>query len=96
MAETSHAINAVKFRLGRVAKDWGELAAILRQAAAEPDYGGPDLDVIERIENDIAAVKSAVRNWALDFALQHPPTRVLRDRQRAAVLQAISAAGGRR
>jgi hypothetical protein len=26
----------VKLRLGRVAKDWGELAAILRQAAAEP------------------------------------------------------------
>jgi hypothetical protein len=61
----SHVINAARFRLNRVEKDWDELAAILRQAAAEPGYCGPDLEVVERVEDDIAGVKSAADKWVL-------------------------------
>jgi hypothetical protein len=49
-SSTSHTINAARFRLGRVQKDWGEIAAILRQEAAEADYAGPCLAAIERLQ----------------------------------------------
>jgi hypothetical protein len=92
-SSTSHTINAARFRLGRVRKDWGEIAALLRQAAAQPDYAGPDLKVIERIEGDIAAVKLAIRDWVLNMALQDIPARRLHDRE--AILQEISVAARR-
>jgi hypothetical protein len=78
MAKSSTSINAVKFRLGRVAKDWGELAAILRQAAAEPGYCGPDVEPVERVAGDLAVVRSAVHNWVLDEALRRRPRPGLR------------------
>jgi hypothetical protein len=72
MAKTStiHSFNAAKFRLGRVAKDWGELEAILRQAAAEPGYGGPAIDVVEQVGANIARIRIAVRDWPLNMALR--------------------------
>jgi hypothetical protein len=92
-SSTRHTINAARFRLVRVAKDWRELAAILGQAAAEADYGGPDIEVVERIEGDIAAVKLAIRDWVLHMALQDVPARRLHDRE--AILQEISEAARR-
>jgi hypothetical protein len=76
MAKSSISINAVKFRLGRVAKDWGELAAILRQAAAEPGYCGPDVEPVELVAGDLAVVRSAGRPRP---GLRGPAARVVRE-----------------
>jgi hypothetical protein len=91
MATPRHPVNAVQFRLGRIQRDWHDITAILREAAADPGYAGPDIDVLEKIEEVIAGVRVGVRNWILAGG---PPRRTpqLRGRERAAVLHAISEA----
>jgi hypothetical protein len=88
--------NAVKFRLGRVAKDWGELAAILRGEADKPSYAGPDIEVVERVGGIIATINSAVSDWAFDQAQQRPRVRKLSGRRRAEILQVIGQAAAER
>jgi hypothetical protein len=95
MATSRHPVNAVRFRLGRVQRDWHDITAILREAAADPSYAGPDIEVLEKIDEVIAGVRVAVRNWILAGG---PPRRTpqLRGRERAAALQAIRQAAAER
>jgi hypothetical protein len=88
MATPRHPVNAVQFRLGRIQRDWHDITAILRAAAADPGYSGPDIEAVEKLEEIIAQVRAGVRNWILAGG---PPRRnpPLRGRERAVVLQAI-------
>jgi hypothetical protein len=67
---TAHFYNAAKFRLGRVAKDWGELEAILREASSRPNYAGPSIETIKQLGADIAKVRTAVRDWPVNMTLR--------------------------
>jgi hypothetical protein len=42
----------------------------VRQAAAEPGYGGPAIDVVEQVGANIARIRIAVRDWPLNMALR--------------------------
>jgi hypothetical protein len=88
MAKKS-SINAVKFRLGRVAKDWDEITAILRREAGEPNYAGPDIEVVERTGGIIAVIRERVSDWAFDYIQRRPRTRKLGGPRRDEILKAI-------
>ena len=94
MATARHPVNAVRFRLSRVQRDWRDLVAILRAAAGEPGYAGPDIDVLEKIEEVIAGVKIGVRDWILAGGSQRRPAPARR--ARAAVVHAIRQAAAER
>jgi hypothetical protein len=85
-----HAINAVKFRIGRVDKDWRELAAIVRLAADKPGYAGPGVELADQIAGDITRFKEAVSHWMLAEMLRQTSAKKLRGSWRAEILEAIS------
>ena len=65
MATARHPVNAVRFRLSRVQRDWRDLVAILREAAGDADYAGPDIEALEKIGEVLAGVRAGVRDWIL-------------------------------
>jgi hypothetical protein len=94
MATSRHPVNAVRFRLSRVQRDWRDIVAILREAPGEPGYAGPDIDVLEKIEDVIAGVRVRVRDWILAGGSRRRPAPARRGR--AAVVHAIRQAAAER
>jgi hypothetical protein len=89
---TYSAINAAKFRVIRAAVAWDELVEVLRSAAAEPGYCGPDLRAVEWLGGEIATVRLALREWAIKEVLRRRRTRKFRTEDGRAILQAINKA----
>jgi hypothetical protein len=58
-------IAQVKFRVARTEQDCRQMVEIIRQAADEPGYCGPELALFERLAADTAAVRQALRAWLL-------------------------------
>jgi hypothetical protein len=83
-------INAVRFRLSRAAKDWGEALDLVRQAAATPGYSGPPLEDLERVAADIAEIRVQLRDWMIDEVVRDriAPRRAKGSRRRLLELHA--------
>jgi hypothetical protein len=83
-------INAVRFRVQRAAKDWGEVLDLVRQAAAAPGYSGPPLGSVERIAAGIAEIRVQLRDWMIDEVVRDrvAPRRAKGSRRRLLELHA--------
>jgi hypothetical protein len=62
--------NRVRYRVAAVEKDWLQVLALVREAAAKPDYSGPPPAAVEQVAGAIAALRTQVRNWTLDEQLR--------------------------
>jgi hypothetical protein len=89
------AYNEARFRVTRAEKAWAELVEVLRSAAAEPDYRGPDLRAVEWLGDEITMVRQALREWATEEVLRRRRVRRLSSGRARAVVDAISSAAGR-
>jgi hypothetical protein len=82
----SSTYNRVKFRLLKAEASWREVLELVRAAAAQPNYAGPEVGSFERIAEDIGALRVEIRSWGIDEALRRRPRPALR----GPVLRAVS------
>jgi hypothetical protein len=79
----------VNFRLLRAEATWLEALELLRDAAAQPNYAGPDVGSFERIAEDIGALRVEIRAWGIAEALRRRPRAALRGPALRAVHEAL-------
>ena len=93
------AINATRFRVVRAQTALAEAIELVRAAAAAADYHGPAnlVEDIERVAAGLGAVRTSLRDWAIEQNLAHPPVPrlVSRSASRSAVGQALAEAVSR-
>lgn len=89
------AINATRFRVVRAQTALAEAIEMVRATAAAADYHGPAnlVEDIERVAAGLGAVRTSLRDWAIEQNLAHPP--VPRLVSRSAVGQALAEAVSR-
>jgi hypothetical protein len=94
-SKTVSTINRVRYRVVRADAAWREALEVLREAAAIPDYRGPDLQAFERVAAGIDEARAEIRNWGLEESLREPPRRSGRPGvSRPAVRQLIAEIAG--
>jgi hypothetical protein len=81
--------NRVKFRLLKAEATWRELLELVRGAAAQPNYVGPDVAAFERIADDIGALRVELRSWAFHEASRQRPRPALRGAALRAVREVV-------
>jgi hypothetical protein len=63
-------LNAVRHRVMECERRWAEVRALVQEAAALPDYCGPEVGDIARVTEDIAQVRMQLRHWAFAAAFR--------------------------
>src|SRR3954447_4150871 len=68
-------ITRSKFRVERVMRDWAEVLVVIREAAERSDYGGPTIEAVERVGQEIAEIRGALLDWLIVTAAKGRPMR---------------------
>lgn len=64
-------VNQVRWRLQIVDRRLREALELLREAAAAPDYLGPPLAGVERIDAALAEFRGQIQTWVLDANIRY-------------------------
>jgi hypothetical protein len=66
-------INAVKFRVANVEKALEEVIELLRPAAQERNYAGPDVAQVEQLARLVGLMRQVVGEWGVAEAARRRP-----------------------